>query len=323
MPHVRACSTPRSGRTPRSAVPPTAPAIFVAAPYASLDDALPVLVDSPVEAIGLDLVRGSVPAGRLDREGPRRRCHRRPQHLARRPRGCAFEQARGAQRDLAARRRLVVHLAVPRAARRRRRAAAVRPAQELARVRRPEGSADRGAGARACTEGNAAIQADLDAASAALGRPPPRRRCARRPACGTVRATRVRGGLQPRRLRGPSAGPGGGAATCPLLPTTTIGSFPQTGDIRKARAALVKGELTEEQYVEEMRAEIRARRRPAGGDRPRRARARRARAQRHGAVLRRVAGRVRRHAERLGAVLRLALYAPVDPVGRRVTARRR
>jgi len=39
------------------------PAIFVAAPYASLDDALPVLAETPVDAIGLDLVRGSVPSG--------------------------------------------------------------------------------------------------------------------------------------------------------------------------------------------------------------------------------------------------------------------
>ncbi len=39
------------------------PAIFVAAPYASLDDALPILAATPVEAIGLDLVRGAVPSG--------------------------------------------------------------------------------------------------------------------------------------------------------------------------------------------------------------------------------------------------------------------
>jgi 5-methyltetrahydropteroyltriglutamate--homocysteine methyltransferase len=39
------------------------PAIFVAAPYGSLDDALPVLAASPVEAIGLDLVRGQMPPG--------------------------------------------------------------------------------------------------------------------------------------------------------------------------------------------------------------------------------------------------------------------
>nr|WP_245663462.1 5-methyltetrahydropteroyltriglutamate--homocysteine S-methyltransferase [Nocardia inohanensis] len=42
----------------------------------------------------------------------------------------------------------------------------------------------------------------------------------------------------------------------PLLPTTTIGSYPQTPSIRKDRAALVKGEITPEQYRERMRAEI-------------------------------------------------------------------
>jgi 5-methyltetrahydropteroyltriglutamate--homocysteine methyltransferase len=42
----------------------------------------------------------------------------------------------------------------------------------------------------------------------------------------------------------------------PFLPTTTIGSFPQTGDIRKERAALAKGEITEEQYKQAMRDEI-------------------------------------------------------------------
>src|SRR3954454_2197263 len=43
----------------------------------------------------------------------------------------------------------------------------------------------------------------------------------------------------------------------PPLPTTTIGSCPQTGEIRKARAAFGKGELSEAQYDEEMKAEIR------------------------------------------------------------------
>ncbi|RDI49086.1 methionine synthase (B12-independent) [Nocardia mexicana] len=42
----------------------------------------------------------------------------------------------------------------------------------------------------------------------------------------------------------------------PLLPTTTIGSYPQTTAIRKARAELRKGEITGEQYHERMRAEI-------------------------------------------------------------------
>jgi len=42
---------------------PARPQIFVSAPYGSLDDALPVLVSTPIEAIGLDLVRGSLPTG--------------------------------------------------------------------------------------------------------------------------------------------------------------------------------------------------------------------------------------------------------------------
>jgi 5-methyltetrahydropteroyltriglutamate--homocysteine methyltransferase len=43
----------------------------------------------------------------------------------------------------------------------------------------------------------------------------------------------------------------------PLLPTTTIGSFPQTPEIRKVRAAFRKGEATHLQYLESMREEIR------------------------------------------------------------------
>ncbi|WP_307857253.1 5-methyltetrahydropteroyltriglutamate--homocysteine S-methyltransferase [Mycobacterium sp. SM1] len=42
----------------------------------------------------------------------------------------------------------------------------------------------------------------------------------------------------------------------PLLPTTTIGSFPQTPTIRKARAAFRAGEIHEAEYVRRMRAEI-------------------------------------------------------------------
>nr|WP_233434297.1 5-methyltetrahydropteroyltriglutamate--homocysteine S-methyltransferase [Nocardia yamanashiensis] len=42
----------------------------------------------------------------------------------------------------------------------------------------------------------------------------------------------------------------------PLLPTTTIGSYPQTPSIRKDRAAMAKGDITPDQYRERMRAEI-------------------------------------------------------------------
>ena len=42
----------------------------------------------------------------------------------------------------------------------------------------------------------------------------------------------------------------------PPLPTTTIGSFPQTTEIRKARAANARGELSDADYQERMREEI-------------------------------------------------------------------
>lgn len=42
----------------------------------------------------------------------------------------------------------------------------------------------------------------------------------------------------------------------PPLPTTTIGSFPQTAEIRKTRAAWVRGELSDDEYTTAMRAEI-------------------------------------------------------------------
>lgn len=42
----------------------------------------------------------------------------------------------------------------------------------------------------------------------------------------------------------------------PLFPTTTIGSFPQTTDIRATRLALRKGEISNEEYTLKMRAAI-------------------------------------------------------------------
>lgn len=47
------------------------------------------------------------------------------------------------------------------------------------------------------------------------------------------------------------------ALNIPLYPTTTIGSFPQTQEIRKARAAFKKGELDEAGYKQAMEKEIR------------------------------------------------------------------
>ncbi|GAB2598418.1 5-methyltetrahydropteroyltriglutamate--homocysteine S-methyltransferase [Pseudactinotalea suaedae] len=44
----------------------------------------------------------------------------------------------------------------------------------------------------------------------------------------------------------------------PRLPTTTIGSFPQTAELRRARAQLRRGEIDDATYAEAMQAEIRS-----------------------------------------------------------------
>lgn len=46
------------------------------------------------------------------------------------------------------------------------------------------------------------------------------------------------------------------ALNLPLLPTTTIGSFPQTAEIRQARAAHKRGQIGALEYLNRMRAEI-------------------------------------------------------------------
>ena len=63
-----------------------------------------------------------------------------------------------------------------------------------------------------------------------------------------ARRTRV-GSVEKRRQAQESLG-------LPLLPTTTIGSFPQTPEVRQARAALRGGRISEDEYTEAMRAEI-------------------------------------------------------------------
>ncbi|MDR1186966.1 MAG: 5-methyltetrahydropteroyltriglutamate--homocysteine S-methyltransferase [Bifidobacteriaceae bacterium] len=59
----------------------------------------------------------------------------------------------------------------------------------------------------------------------------------------------------PRRLR---AAAQAAATPLPQLPTTTIGSFPQTAEVRSARAARRKGTVTQAEYEAAMRAEIAA-----------------------------------------------------------------
>jgi 5-methyltetrahydropteroyltriglutamate--homocysteine methyltransferase len=237
------------------------PQIFVAAPYGSLDDALPVLAATPVEAIGLDLVKGSVPelsdgnaaaalstktlvGGVIDGHNIWR------------------GDLVGALGALEVLRKLSPNVAVS-------------SSTSLFHTPHDVGDepllgeqlkswlafADQKVGqiatlAAGLTAGKAAIQAELDAASAALED----RKTAVGVRDGAVRARAAAltaadfsRGEYAVRLAAQEA-----ALKLPFLPTTTIGSFPQTGDIRKSRAAFAKGQITEEQYKDAMRAEIRS-----------------------------------------------------------------
>ncbi|WP_431277557.1 5-methyltetrahydropteroyltriglutamate--homocysteine S-methyltransferase [Leifsonia poae] len=235
------------------------PGIFVAAPYGSLDDALPVLAASPVEALSFDLVRGSVPTG-LD---------------AATASGLATKTIVGGvidghniwRGDLeAAFGKLTELLALSPVV-------AVSTSTSLLHV--PHDVDDEPALAdqlkswlafadqkvaqvatlaRGLDDGHDAIQEELSAASAAL---------ADRAAAPGVRDAAVRArtealvpadfsrGEYADRLAAQDA-----ALGLPFLPTTTIGSFPQTGDIRRARAQLAKGVITEAEYLGLMQAEI-------------------------------------------------------------------
>lgn len=228
------------------------PNIFVAAPYGSLDDALPVLLETPVEAVGLDLVKGDLPSGVTTDKvlvGGVIDGH----NIWRGDLEAAFaslESLKGLSPNVA-----------------------VSSSTSLFHVPHDVDDepllsdqlkswlafADQKVGqiatlAKGLVEGKAAIRGELDAASAALQD----RHAAAGVRDGAVRARATaltdadfsRGDYSAR-LAAQDA-----ALGLPFLPTTTIGSFPQTGDIRKTRAALGRGEITEEQYKQAMRDEI-------------------------------------------------------------------
>jgi 5-methyltetrahydropteroyltriglutamate--homocysteine methyltransferase len=232
---------------------PARPQLFVAAPYGSLDDALPVLAETPVEAIGLDLVKGALPSGfSTDKTIV----------------GGVIDghniwrgDLAGAFAKLEALRELSPSVAV---------------STSTSLFHTPHDAtdepllgdqlkswlafADQKVGqvatlAKGLIEGRAAIQDRLDAASAALddrrNAPGVRDGSVRSRAASLSSADFSRGEYADRLAAQDDA------LTLPFLPTTTIGSFPQTGEIRKSRAAFAKGEITEEQYKDAMKAEIR------------------------------------------------------------------
>jgi 5-methyltetrahydropteroyltriglutamate--homocysteine methyltransferase len=232
---------------------PVRPQIFVAAPYASLDDALPVLDSTPVEAIGLDLVRGALPTGFTTTKtlvGGVIDGH----NIWRGDLAGAFEKLSSLQK-------LSPSIAVTTST------SLFHVPHDVAdepqlddQLKSWLAFADQKVGqvaalAKGLTEGKAAVQGDLDAASAALEN----RRHAAGVRDGAVRARAAAltpadfaRGAYADRLAAQDA-----ALGLPFLPTTTIGSFPQTGDIRKSRAAFAAGRISEDEYKEAMRAEIR------------------------------------------------------------------
>jgi 5-methyltetrahydropteroyltriglutamate--homocysteine methyltransferase len=230
------------------------PAIFVAAPYGSLDDALPVLAGSPVEAIGLDLVRGELPP---TTEG-----------LAGKTLVAGVIDGHNIWRgDLAAAFEILGRVSALSPT------VSVSTSTSLLHVPHDVDDetslgadlvswlafADQKVGqvatlARGLVDGADAVQAELDAASAALAArraaPGVRDPAVRARAAALTDSAFARGAYQARLAAQEEA------LGLPFLPTTTIGSFPQTGDIRRARARRNRGELTDDGYRDLMRAEI-------------------------------------------------------------------
>ena len=236
------------------------PALFVAAPYATLDEALPALAGTPIEAIGLDLVRGALPADLFD-------CTREAL-AAKTLVGGVIDGHNIWRGDLAAAfaklellRELSPHVSVATST------SLLHVPHDVAdeprldpRLRSWLAFADQKVGqvvtlARGLAVGRAAVASELGAASVAL---------ADRRAAQGVRVPAVRerlDALAPADFeRAPYAlrvAVQDAALRLPPLPTTTIGSFPQTPEIRRARAARAAGELDEAGYTQAMLAEIR------------------------------------------------------------------
>lgn len=235
------------------------PALFVAAPYGSLDDALPALAATAVEAISLDLVRGTVPTG-LDAA------------TAAALRGKTvvggvidghniwrgdLEAAFGTLTELLS---LSPDVAVATSTSLLHVPHDVDDEPELdERLASWLAFADQKVGqvaalARGIVDGHEAIQAELSAATAALadraGAPGVRVPAVRAREAALAPADFERGAYADRLQAQEDA------LRLPPLPTTTIGSFPQTADIRRSRAQLAKGLLTEAEYLARMQAEI-------------------------------------------------------------------
>lgn len=228
------------------------PKVLVAAPYNSLDDALPVLVEAGVDAVAIDLVRGSVPAeiipgtqivaGVVDGHNIWRTDLDAALAKAEAVAGLGAAVSIGTSTSL---------FHVPHTLQGEEHlggellswlAFADEKVTEIATL------------AAASRQGEQAVAGALGEARAALA--------SRKAHAGTNRAD-VRSALDavtPADLERSAYSIRAAAQDArfglPELATTTIGSFPQTPEIRKARAAWAKGELDDAGYEEAMKAEI-------------------------------------------------------------------
>ncbi|GAA2302396.1 5-methyltetrahydropteroyltriglutamate--homocysteine S-methyltransferase [Nonomuraea roseoviolacea subsp. roseoviolacea] len=205
------------------------PGLLVAAPYGDLGEALPVLAATPVEAIGVDLVRGgldgvaalagkTVVAGVVSGRDVWRTAPERAAHALRTVRAHAAHVVVGTSCSL-------LHVPYDVAAEpdldpalRARLAFAEQKVAEVVEL------------ARSSWDGP-----EPAAASVPLAAPVP---------AGERAPYAVRAAAQAERLG------------LPPLPVTTIGSFPQTGELRAARAAVAAGTLPEQEYDRLVEAEI-------------------------------------------------------------------
>ena len=242
------------------------PSILVAAPYGDLrgqsGDHLALLAGTDVEAVAIDLVRGATPAGPVP-------------GLETKTLVAGLVDGHNVWRaDLAARLAQAAALGAQTGAG----AVAVGTSTSLLHV--PHDVADetwdgtdgrdaRLAGwlafadqkvaevatlARGLASGADAVAAELAAATAALAD--------RASAAGVVvpavraRVAALGAGDETRAPYAERAAAQAERLQLPPLPTTTIGSFPQTSEIRSARAAWAKGDLDDAAYDEAMRAEV-------------------------------------------------------------------
>ncbi|MEV0995460.1 5-methyltetrahydropteroyltriglutamate--homocysteine S-methyltransferase [Nonomuraea sp. NPDC050202] len=211
------------------------PGLFVASYFGELGESLPVLAGTPVEAIGVDLVRGGVPVADLTgkivvagvvsgrdvwRTSPGRAL-------------AALGAVRAAQVVVSTSCSL---LHVPYSL-------ADEPGLEpelrgrLAFAEEKVAEVVALASAHALGSGPDALLGDDEPSVALLPEPGPAPAQERSPYA-------VRAAAQAGHLR------------LPPLPTTTIGSFPQTGELRAARAAVASGTLSQADYERRVEAEI-------------------------------------------------------------------